>query len=608
MTRSGYFGEPAQPVFGWLHGGGGQADLGVVLCPPLGQEMTNSWRTQQALAEALAAQGIPCLRLDWAGCGNAADPPEDAEAGALPAWQASVDTAVDHLRRCTGVPRVALLAIRGGALVAAPVATRRPDVAAFVALAPVVSGRTLLREWRALSATAALREDHRDGALEVAGTIFSARTLRALGALSLADLVWPATQPVWVFDRDDLPTAARWVEHLRTAGVPVTSAPRAGLADMLLEPHRQVVPQAVVAEVAQALSAWRLAAPAAARAAEVPAPADAGWSDEAVVAPRVREQVWSVQGDGVRLHAVLTEPVAAGRGGAVLLLPNTGAVHHVGNHRLYVQLARALAAEGHRVIRFDLSGLGESPARSGERADVVYGRRAVDDVAVMAAAARARWPHTGPSVLGLCAGGYHALRSAVHHDGIVQCVVVNPLVFHWHEGMTLEAHEPLVQEAYYRAKWRNLQSWKRLLSGQSDLRQLARVIGARVQRGLTGSLAALRRGSGPWAPADDLDRDLQTACGRGTRLHFVFSDAEPGWPALQTQGGRALARLQSAGHLQVHHLSRADHTFSTASSRERFIGLVSAILAGGSPSGEPSAQTPSAASDAQPSPRCATET
>ena len=70
-------------------------------------------------------------------------------------------------------------------------------------------------------------------------------------------------------------------------------------------------------------------------------------------------------GAGGALSGILTEPVRSGDGPAVLLL-NAGLLHRVGPNRLYVSLARRLAALGLPVLRFDYSGLGESEPRRDE--------------------------------------------------------------------------------------------------------------------------------------------------------------------------------------------------------------------------------------------------
>jgi alpha/beta superfamily hydrolase len=579
VREAGFLGPAETPLFGWWHRPElTQLGLGVVLCAPLGHEMPNSWRTQQALADALADAGVPCLRLDWAGEGNSADPPEDPAGGALPVWQAALDAAICQVCALPGVTRVVVLALRAGVLVAAPVAARHPSVHGLVAVAPVVEGRRLVREWRALAATAALPAHHDDGTLEVTGAVFSPATQAALQAVNLAELAWPPDRPVLLVDRADLPTAARWQARLQADGVAMTALPQAGIAEMLQEPHNARVPHGLVAEVADwvaRLASSAGAVPSAGPAQRVPL----CLRPEAAVTPAVCERVWQLDAAGTRLWGVMSLPRQPAPGGHVLVLPNTGAVHHMGGHRLYVQLSRHLAEAGHVVLRLDLSGLGESPPRPGEDAGVVYGRHAVDDLSAAVQALRGAWPQRQLTVLGLCAGAYHALRLAVREPGPAQCIIVNPLVYHWHEGMTLDGHEPAMQAAYYRAKWRQWESWRRLFTGRSDLRMLAHVA---TQRAMDGGKSLLKRLTRPGRRPrpDDLQADLRAAVAHGVRLEFVFSSHEPGWPALQAQAGQLLPALQARHVLQVQHLEQADHTLSTASARTRFLALVGGLLDG----------------------------
>ncbi|WP_339028197.1 alpha/beta fold hydrolase [Bradyrhizobium symbiodeficiens] len=71
-------------------------------------------------------------------------------------------------------------------------------------------------------------------------------------------------------------------------------------------------------------------------------------------------------GRSASLMGILSRPSAEMpiRGPAVVLL-NTGIAHRVGHHRMYVTMARELAALGHIVFRFDFSGIGDSAPRGG---------------------------------------------------------------------------------------------------------------------------------------------------------------------------------------------------------------------------------------------------
>jgi len=76
---------------------------------------------------------------------------------------------------------------------------------------------------------------------------------------------------------------------------------------------------------------------------------------------------------------ILTEPAADRRiaGAPVVIASNVGLNHRVGPFRMYVTLARQLAARGYSMLRFDLSGLGDSAPRQDAVDDI---ERAVLDV------------------------------------------------------------------------------------------------------------------------------------------------------------------------------------------------------------------------------------
>ena len=67
-------------------------------------------------------------------------------------------------------------------------------------------------------------------------------------------------------------------------------------------------------------------------------------------------------GKTAKLVGIVAEPNPTEQSGtdkpAVLML-NSGILHRVGACRLHVKLARSLASEGHTVLRFDFSGIGD---------------------------------------------------------------------------------------------------------------------------------------------------------------------------------------------------------------------------------------------------------
>src|SRR4051794_10640028 len=65
------------------------------------------------------------------------------------------------------------------------------------------------------------------------------------------------------------------------------------------------------------------------------------------------------------LVGILTRPPPARQKDApAIVILNTGIVHRVGHHRMYVSLARELATSGRTVVRFDFAGIGDSKPRN----------------------------------------------------------------------------------------------------------------------------------------------------------------------------------------------------------------------------------------------------
>jgi pimeloyl-ACP methyl ester carboxylesterase len=576
-----YFGPASRPLCGWYHPPHGRpAAIGLVLCTSIGREDLNVHRTLRFLADAAARQGVAALRFDYDGCGDSAG--DDFDPQRVQAWTSSVDAAIDELKRRAGVQRLCLFGVRLGALLAALAAQHRDDIASLIALAPVVSGRSFVREWKTLGrvrgwtngADSAAPDDRNDDISEAAGFAMTQATCEELSRIDLTALPRPAPE-VLLIDRDDLPRRDRWAAHLQASGVQLTHEVLPGYLAMMSEPHSTQVPQAVVARVL----AWLGRSPVGEATRSATQPFDGVYASARI--GDVRETpVLIEEGDGAQF-AVLSEPDAGGAPPArALIIINSGACRHIGPNRMYVQLARQVAARGWRVLRVDVSGLGDSEPHQGEPPNSPYTSLAQRDIALWIDFLRDRGV-AECHLLGICSGAYHGFKAAAAGSPLASVLAINPLVFFWHDGMPLDpplADYRVVRLAtLYKRSALDVAKWRKLLSGQVNVAQLAAVMGRRVLARAKNAARAAARGMG-WPLRDDLVAELRRLERQATRIDFIFSDADPGFGVLREQAAAQVDRMTRQGRISMRMLAQTDHTFSTLAARRELFAQVEACL------------------------------
>lgn len=456
-------------------------------------------------AEAFARAGIPTLRFDYDGTGDSAG--DDRDPGRVRAWLDSIHDAIEHVKHESGADGVVLVGIRLGATLASAAAAERSDVRGVVAIAPV-DPKTYLRELDLLQATMQLtqRGSRAEGDRETSGFLITRETatdLKRLPKLS-ADLV---------FDRDDAEFLA-----------------------MNDEPHKAAIPHQMIASTTDFIRN---------------APHDAGTPPREMLPTTYEELVFV---DGVQF-GILTKPSSRPR--RAILLLNAGAQHHIGPNRLWVRLARKWAEQGHLVLRLDLSGLGDSVARSGRRENEIYSDIGAADVRDAVRYLRTQAERV--TVIGLCGSAYQAFKAAVQGMDAQHVVLLNLRCFFWKDGSSLDAvsaRTATVAEAQrYKSVMFESSRWKKLLTGKVNVRAASRIVGGRLVAMAVSRGRRLAQRVG-LAIGDDLAAELSAVARHGTRLRFVFSDHEPGEALLPELAGR-VGRRQS-----IERVEGADHTFT----------------------------------------------
>lgn len=572
-----YFASQRHGLFGWLHSPerASHFDHGVVICPPLGHEQVHAHRGLRHLADAVAAAGLPVVRFDYHGTGDSSGSGEEPERVAV--WLANIRDACCWLKDHLGCTRISLIGLRLGAALAARVAADI-EVDGLLLWAPVVKGRSYVREMKALSATAT-SSPKSSGEIEAAGFALTEQTVQELSRLDLLQCR-PRCRRALIVTRDDLPSDSHLFEHLKQLGIDARQSAQPGYADMMAEPHYTKVPQQAIAHGVD----WLLAGIDGATTnalANIAIEALQCSADGALRLDQgIREQVLVISQEP-NLFGILSEPANAARADLpIIVMINAGSCYRIGPNRLHVSLARQLALQGFRSVRMDLCGLGDSVAPASQRENDSYPATAFRDIDVTLKYLRTHHGAQRGVLLGLCSGAYTAFQSAAQLSSpvLVESVLINPLTFYWREGMSLEACPALLQKSFQECMtsvWQP-RKWLKFLSGRSKigvtgamklLAQRWRRRPVRDQRVAVDACEAAPSNAPSHPLHEDLPGDLDRVAKAGRRLACFFARSDPGYGILMHHARRKVDKLRRAGTLNVDFVENADHTFSQRAAR-----------------------------------------
>ena len=529
-TEGRWIGPAQRPLLTWVSTTAAARASGILILPPVGYQWWSTHRSLRVLAERLADAGHVAMRLDYDGTGDSAG--DQWEPDRVAAWRESVAAAVAALR-AMGCVRVQLVGVRLGATLAL-LDGARLDVDGVAAWAPVTSGRRWSRELKMLG-DAVPEDGDRCGAgtIASAGIVFSAQTMADLGALAVAKLdATPAPRVLLVDAAVDEPAAG----HLRALGCDVDARALPG-GDLALEQPTEdaTVPEAIL----DAVCGW-LADPGDAPPLDPPAgsaSASISWDGTPI-----REEV--VRLGPERFVGILSTPAAQGAAGPTLVFLNTGSEPHVGPGRAWVEFARGLAARGHRCLRVDWRGWGESPD-AGRAPGRPYDPPGEDDTLAIVAGLR-REGHEQIVLVGLCASAWMALR-AVLRDPTVGVIALNPQLY-WHQG------DPVIALLDVSIRWRRAVADRERRLARWHLWTALDVLGHR-----------------PWGGRwlDDLRRG-------GARAGLVFVRDDPGILFLRTRLRRRLDRTLRDGAVALVELDHIDHSMHRAWARPVLLDAIAA--------------------------------
>lgn len=138
-----YFGDPSRRLFGAIEGEPGQAQSGIVFCPPCAEEMITTYARLARWSKQLASGGFAVMRFHPFGTGESGGSFVDFS---LEGAVQDTVTAIRQLRQHMGKHKpVGVFGVRFGAFIAAQAALAAP-VDFMVLWSPIVKLRTYFRE------------------------------------------------------------------------------------------------------------------------------------------------------------------------------------------------------------------------------------------------------------------------------------------------------------------------------------------------------------------------------------------------------------------------------------------------------------------------------
>lgn len=279
-----------------------------------------------------------------------------------------------------------------------------------------------------------------------------------------------------------------------------------------------------------------------------------------------------VFGRGHRLVGLSSRPADGDpRAYPAVLLTNAGLIHRIGPRRLYVALARRLAAEGRLVLRFDLSGIGDSESRR-DGLPVVQG--VVQDTVEAMDHLTERFGVERFVLIGICSGAKVSFKVASGDERVTGVVLVDPGDFGFEQETSLVAADPSVVQHYARHYVRMIRSkpltLRRLAgwaTGRANYGYAWRMLKAQLS-GMGSGRRSIR------ASRAEILGVLDALAARECRALFVFTDESPSLDFYTMTLERALAAREGAANVAVDVLRGADHDFSSVSSQRQLLDRV----------------------------------
>jgi len=282
------------------------------------------------------------------------------------------------------------------------------------------------------------------------------------------------------------------------------------------------------------------------------------------------------------LVGIITEPEVP-NGSAILLL-NAGLIHRVGPNRIYVKLARQLAKEGFLVLRFDLSGIGDSKVRPD---NLPFQKSNLDDIKQAMDYLQQTHGINQFLLAGHCGGAVNSFLASLEDKRVIGIGLINI------EGgdpkwSTYDNKRKLSRyyENYYgKTALTDASRWKKLLTGKAAYGSIARnifqnIIWNRISNVMFGVKNRFeqkmnsQKDVAPDSPQAIFINGLQALTNRDVNVLLIYAEGSTGMERTQFLVGKDLRAMKDAGKIRMELIRGADHTFTLVQTQKALFNVI----------------------------------
>lgn len=553
-------------LFTPVSAGAKPSGLAVLFASPWGLEEMCTHKFWRIIAEKLGDRGIASLRFDYRGTGDALDD-VDFSPG-LSVWSDGLVAAGAQLRVLSGCERIVVISQGLGAVVATRAAEKLDGLEAIAYLAPVVSGRMHLRElalWsKVVDENLGLSEDQRStGGVSVASLTMPAEIADEVRKINMLAAERRPAPRVLVVGRADRPSDREFAARLEVLGAEVSEQDFDGYDQLVSNPAISRLPLSVGDNLVEWIAGQSL--PSAPAVPHKPASAKPLQGDGFAETP-VRF------GLDERLVGVVCEPTH-GRSGATVLFLTSAYDRHAGWGRTTVTMARALARSGIASLRFDTANAGDSPPVPGRPDQVLYHSTQNADVSEAIDFLDKR--QLAPVITaGRCSGAYLGFQASLAEPRIVGEVLVNPIVFRWRPGRSVE--DAIVNGTRslneYGERAFKAETLKRVLRGEVDIPAAARNVVKGLANRAGNRVFHAFRGIMPEGRA--IYASFRALEQRGTPVSLIYSENDLGLEQYDFYFGHDGSGLSRFPNVSPEIIPDSDHNLTPEHARTAYLNAL----------------------------------